>query len=169
MDREVSSVVSISVTMIALALLITTVLGTISIGNVAKQYVVSRSMEIAADTSTGELDSIAGGDSQIMPKASIYYIIAKEHSGVTEVDYTTAYIDTNGNSGVINNVLSGNYTMNKKGQWVNTNTAIHGNNYSFYYPSDALDANGLSGKASVQVYKENGGMYKISVTDVLYN
>lgn len=150
MDREISKYVEIAVAMIAISVVITLVMFTVHIGDELKLSLVTQAVDIEIGVSTGQLDSIAGGHIKVMPKASIYYIIAKEYKGVRWLEY----------NGVV-------YKANREGYWTkNGEVSFYGDNKRYILPIDILDEDPPDGKVAVLVERVGRGVYDVKIDNV---
>lgn len=159
MEREVSSAVSLATSLIAMSIVITLVMYTVIIGNNFKESVFEGSAQIQTELSSGQLNSLCGGDIKIMPKAAIYAILAQEHSSINSLTYTKM---TDLASGAVTIV-----TMEpaSNGRWSDKHGGI---DTEFVYPEDVM-SNELNGKVTVEVEKNSYGTFDIIVKDIDVN
>lgn len=155
MDKEVSNVVHLSVTLMLLSALITLVMYTVNVGNNFKSESAEKMVSIASDTSTGQLNSLAGGETKVMPKASIYYILSKEYVGINSLYYT--FKNTEGI------IVGGWYTRNKNGYWAVEGVAE--SKYVYISPENIINENSLDGKVSVIVERVSSGIFNIIIKE----
>lgn len=152
MDREVSSAVQLGVTLMVLSALISLIMYTVYIGNTLKADVVDNTISIQTSVETGQLNSLSNGESVIMPTASIYYILTKEYSGVSEVLYP--YVSATNYK---------RYKVNSKGYWTLNGAGTSG---KYLFPADILEDAGLAGKVKVTVDRLGGGMYSVHISNI---
>lgn len=159
MEREVSSVVSLATSLIAISVVITIVMYTVIIGNGLKEGIFEGTAQVQTQMSNGQLNSLSGGETKVMPKATIYAILSQEHSAINSITYTKTMDIVSGaeKEVVITPVESGN--------WGDST----GNIISEYiFPEDVM-ASELSGKVTVEVEKNKYGTYDVTVRNIKIN
>ena len=144
MEREVASTIHLAVMLILMAALLSIVLYTVYIGNQAKNDAISKASDITIKMDNGELDSLSNSSDNIMPKASIYYIVAKEYNNVIKLS--------------IDGQL---FTVDSDSRWES-----EGINDKFMYPEDVIRYYGLGGKAKVNVIANKSGLYEVSIQSI---
>jgi len=160
MDREVSGVINISVTLAVLSLLILLILTTANIGLGVRNMAVGEIVRIESRLETGTLNSLSGRGSSIMPKAAIYLIVSKEFSGIASLDYGYIGFISPG----VEAYITGRHIINSNGFWTlnGSNTALE----RFRHPENIISRNDLAGEVSVTVEENNLGLYDLVIRDV---
>ena len=143
MEREVSSALSLAAALIAMSLVITLVMYTVTLGNSVKEDAYEFGAQVEVGLGSGQLNSLNGKDKQIMTKAAIYALISQEHSAVGSLTFDGAKI-----------------IPSNTGKWVIENGGALSPEYIF--PEDIL-AEDLGGKVIVTVTKSKSSLYDVVI------
>jgi hypothetical protein len=147
MEREVSTFVKISVTMILLAALITIVMVTVDIGLSVGDSASEEGTRINNSIMSSELKSLAYIEDLVLPKAAAYNLLAQENKYVSKLIYT-------GDEGTSTITYGEN-------SWVSKGVT----NKSYNFLQDVL-AEDLTGKVKLYVENNTDGTYTVTVTKV---
>lgn len=158
MDKEISHVVNLAVTLIALSVVVYIVIYTVYVGNDLKLMALEKTVDLETSISTSHLGGIVGGEPKIMPKASLYYILAKEGASIDTLYYD--YKDEEGYD------VGGTHRISSKGGWT---TDSDPDTIVALLPEDIIGKSGLCGKVEVITERAGDGEYNISIYDIDVN
>lgn len=144
MEREVSSVVTFGVTMVGMAAVLWLVIYTVIIGNDLKVDVINKVVTVQTQVETGQLSALESEGLTIIPRASIYNIVARERAAV-------GVISINGEE----------FTPQGNGRWASSPTSDN----QFIFPDDILLQN-LDGRVKIKVTELSADNYLIALQDL---
>lgn len=148
MEREVSSAMSIGITLVALAALISVIWVTVLIGNSVKVDAYNEANDIASNIASSQMYSIKYKEDIVMPKAAAYSLLTLESNYVSELKYT----DISGNSSI---VIYSNDSWKSSG-YINKNlTSLQ----------DIL-TNNMTGKVELYVEPLGDDTFTVEITDI---
>lgn len=151
MEREASSMLSISIMMLALAALIGIVWYTVYIGNVAKGDAYTAGVKFRNSVAASQLSSIMYKEDIVVPKAAAFNLITQENEHISSL----IYVESTGNTTTTWTVSFG------KDCW----EAKSGSKVKKYaYLQDILSEK-LGGKVEMYVEPYNS-TYVITITDI---
>ena len=186
MEREISSVTWLAVSLIALAALIGLVIFTVNIGNKTKNDAIEYGVDIAYDLEFGEVRNLKDVCTDL-PMASIYNILTKNYQNIECIEVYNAKLATNAsenpnkkNDGSLGDIIevfdsnSGNsdklningatctsFKANASGKWTKDGLDTPGGAVMSY---EILVANNmLNGRGYVTFNKMPSGMYKVKI------
>lgn len=148
MEREVSSVVSLTVMLVSVALVLSIAWFTVSMGNGIKTDSYMAMSKLSAQVESSQLISINDKDPIVVPKAAAYSLISAEYRSIDSVTYT----DEDGRSSVV---------TYKDDAWESTGEIEK----RYISPQDILEES-LSGKVQLSATKAPSGNYAITVISV---
>lgn len=148
MEREVSSALSIGITLIAVAALISIVWVTVLIGNNIKVSAYNEGSELQSRIQSSQLSSLKYIEGTVMPKAAIYNLLTQENQYISKLNYTDEF----GNASV---VKFGTKT------WQSTGSIVQ--NFASLQDILALD---MTGKSEIYVEPAGDDTFEVSVTDI---
>ena len=143
MDREISSAISLAASLMAMALVITLVMFTVSLGQGVKEDAYEYGAQVETGLNSGQLSSLNGKTDKIMTKAAIYALLSQEHDAVNTLTFDGA------------RVIAG-----ESGRWFIENGDPTGPEYIF---REDILAEDLGGKVIVTVTKTPSSLYDVVV------
>lgn len=87
MEREVASTIYLTITLVAIAALISIVFVTVIVGKEAQSEFYIDSSDLVDSTKTSQLSSLYFSDKKVMPTAAVYAILSKEYEGVKSITF----------------------------------------------------------------------------------
>lgn len=148
MEREVSSALSIGITLIAIAALISIVWVTVMIGNSVKVDAYNEGAEIQSKIQSSQLSSIKYVEGIVIPKAAAYNLLTQENQYVSKLHYTDEY----GNESLVE---FGDRT------WASTGSIVK--KFASLQDILALD---MTGKVDIYVEPASDDTFEVHVTDI---
>lgn len=148
MEREVSSALSIGITLIAIAALISIVWVTVIIGNSVSVNAYNEGSKIQSKIQSSQLNSIRYEEEIVVPKAAAYNLLTQEDRYVSKLHFTDEF---------------GNQSIVKFGEssWESTGSIVK--KFTSLQDILALD---MTGKVEIYVEPAGNDTFEVYVTDI---
>ena len=146
MEREISVVTMLGVTLVIAAAVTWLVIGTTQLGMSMRDMTYDKTITIKTNMESSEIHGLMWSETNLIPRASLYYILAKEDGSVKSINY-----------------MNDTCKIGTSGKWVNSNnTKSKVNSYDIIVSDDG----NLTGKVIVDVtYNNSFGMYDLTITE----
>lgn len=158
MEREVSSVVNLAITLIALAVVISLVSYTMLVGTQFTGNMAEDAARLNTNITSGQLKDLSRSGEQLMSTASIYNICSQEHDYINSITYygpdESAFIGpANGAWGEYNSASE--YASN----------ASTRSDAKYTFPEDYI-RDKITGKSLVNVYNNSFGTFDVIIEKI---
>lgn len=180
MEREISAVTWLAVSLISLSIVIGIVMLTVGIGNNAKNQAIEYGADLSYDMDTGEIRDMRDTATD-MSIAAIYSILTRNYKNIKQLDVRNiTMMDDSSKASTINEldnissdladkVISGatSYKANSNGYWTagGTNDAS-ATGYVMIYEvltDKTSEIKGLTGRAYVVTSQIDSGTWKVTI------
>lgn len=156
MEREVSSVVSLAVVLIAMSIVITIVSYTMQIGTTFTDDIAQEAVDIQTNITSGQLKDLSRRGEVLMTTASIYNICSQEHNFINSLTYYDK--DSSAFVAPYDNLWGVYYSAS---DYANGGSTLYGS-LTYVFPEDYL-RDKLGGKSLITVYSNSYGTFDVIV------